>query len=121
MAATIYDLNREQRRSIKKKSAELYDVLKTLAGKTDEEPLQDNEAIILDVEKIRSRRQYINKQERYKSFVESCTDKVLHIEPYEKDGLYSYFFSVKEDINEVKWLFTVDDIKERNVNESREQ
>lgn len=121
MAAKIYDLNRKQRRSIMKKSTELYEVLKTLAGKVEEKPLQEGEAIRLDIEKIKGRPQYANKQERYRRFVDACTDEILHVEPYEKDGVFSYFFSVKEDPSEVKWLFTIDDIKERNIDEGREQ
>ena len=81
-------MNREQRRSFKKKYKKgvrehAADRLNELS-KELENPLRDGDCVQLNVDRITNRKDYAQTTEEYRSFVESSRDKVFTVRLYRK-------------------------------------
>ncbi len=105
-------MNREQRRSFKKKYKKgvrehAADRLNELS-KELENPLRDGDCVQLNVDRITNRKDYAQTTEEYRSFVESSRDKVFTVRLYRKraDG----FSAIIELVEEPKWLFWCGDL-----------
>lgn len=63
----------------------------------------------LDIEKILSRKRSFS--EKYKNFLNENKDNIFTAEYYSRIGRSpsKYFYTLKEDDSDIKWIFTADD------------
>lgn len=69
-------------------------------------------AVRLDTTRIVNDEDYTLKPNTYKDFINAHWDDILHIEPNQQ---YKTFVTLKEDTNNPKWLFDMDDLVEIEV------
>lgn len=69
----------------------------------------NNKKVKLNVEKIFSRKRSFS--EKYKKFLNENKEKIFTAEYYSRinHNPSGYFYTLKEDDSEVKWIFTSDD------------
>jgi len=98
-------MNREQRRKLGKFFSGKID---NLFNSKEFCPLKDGDKVLLDIEKIKARKDYYKTQSEYQSFVEQNKGIVFTARPYRK---YNDGFSVMVELKEEpRWLFWYGDL-----------